>query len=59
METPWDTLEIAANDCISEKWNCTWWVLDYGNLDYLKADEDGNCNDSNIVLDGVNNTSCH
>ena len=38
---------------------CTRWVLDFGNLDYLKADENGNCNDSNIVLDGVNNTSCH
>ena len=38
---------------------CTWWIIDYGNLDYLKADTNGKCNDSNIVLDGTTNTSCH
>ena len=38
---------------------CTFWVLDYGNLDYLKADSNGQCNDSNVILDGVTNTSCH
>ena len=37
----------------------THWVIEQGNLDYLKADSTGKCNDSNIVLDGVNNTSCH
>ena len=47
--------------CMSDKSaeECTWWVFEYGNLDYLKADEDGKCNDSNIILDGVTNTSCH
>ena len=42
-----------------DKEYCTAWVLENGNLDYLKADNEGNCNDSDIVLDGVTNTSCH
>ena len=28
-------------------------------IDYLKADSTGKCNDSNIILDGTTNTSCH
>ncbi len=52
--------KFSDDVCIKYKdLECTYWVLEYGNLDYLKADEEGNCNDSNIVLDGVNNTSCH
>ncbi len=40
--------------------DCAAWVLEYGNLDYLKTDEEGKCNDNpSIILDGVNNTSCH
>ncbi len=36
------------------------WILDFGNLDYLKTDSEGKCNDNpSIILDGVNNTSCH
>ena len=30
-----------------------------GTLDYLNTDSSGKCNDSNIILDGVTNTSCH
>ena len=48
--------------CMRSKddYNCTWWVLEYGNLDYLKADKEGKCNDNpSIILDGVTNTSCH
>ena len=53
-------MEDTMNLCISEKnYQCTAWVLEYGNLDYLKADSEGKCNDSNIILDGVTNTSCH
>ncbi len=55
-------IESDVSNCMNQSHRadeCTWWVLEYGNLDYLKADEDGKCNDSNIVLDGVNNTSCH
>jgi len=37
---------------------CTFWVIDYGNMDYLKTDIDGKCKNSSIVLDGVNNTTC-
>jgi len=54
------TFEDTVDNCLREKGEfCFWWILQFGNLDYLKADEEGNCNDSNIVLDGVTNTSCH
>ena len=56
----WDSYEDGVSSCISGKgWSCAFWVLEYGNLDYLKADEEGKCNDSNIVLNGTTNTSCH
>ena len=35
------------------------WIIENDNADYLKADSTGKCNDSDIVLDGVTNTSCH
>ena len=35
------------------------WIIDYGNMDYLKADLDGVCPDGKTVLDGTTNTSCH
>ncbi len=56
-----DTIEGAVADCLSNKdYYCTFWPIEYGNLDYLKADEEGKCNDNpSIILDGVNNTSCH
>ena len=62
-----DTVEDEVNTCLySNRWDnsnyyhCSWWVLEYGNLDYLKADYQGKCNDNpSIILDGVNNTSCH
>ncbi len=35
------------------------WIIDYGNMDYLKADTDGKCkNNTSITLDGVSNTTC-
>jgi len=63
ITTPKDDgdIEVEVSNCMSNKndFECTWWVFEYGNLDYLKADNSGKCNDSNIILDGVNNTSCH
>ena len=55
------SFDDAVSYCMNSKNgnSCTWWVLEYGNLDYLKADENGKCNDSNIILDGTTNTSCH
>ena len=35
------------------------WIIDYGNMDYLKADGNGVCPDGKTVLDGKTNTSCH
>ena len=55
-------VDEQISNCIKNKnsFACTWWVLDYGNLDYLKADNTGKCNDNPlIILDGVNNISCH
>ncbi len=57
-----ESIQEETEYCMSSKsgFECTWWVIEYGNLDYLKADEEGKCNDNpSIVLDGVNNTSCH
>ena len=48
--------------CVDNKdaYECTWWVFEFDNMDYLKTDSDGKCNDNpSIILDGVNNTSCH
>ena len=53
-------LEVDKSSTNDYDGYCTFWVLDYGNLDYLKADEKGKCNDNpSIILDGVTNTSCH
>ena len=30
--------------------DCTAWVIQNGNIDYLKADQNGNCNNSNVNL---------
>ena len=39
--------------------DCTAWVVNVGNMDYLKADNSGKCkNNTSIVLDGVSNTTC-
>ena len=35
------------------------WILTFDNADYLKIDSLGKCNNSDIILDGVTNTSCH
>ncbi len=44
----------AGNDLAAK------WILDFENLDYLKIDGNRKCNDNpSIILDGVNNTSCH
>ena len=53
--------DAPLSRCVEDKdYYCTNWIVQYGNLDYLKADEEGKCNDNpSIILDGVNNTSCH
>ena len=48
-----DTVEL----CLSAHIACVSWVLDYDNMDYLKADENGKCPNGKI-LDGTTNTSC-
>ena len=34
------------------------WILEFGNMDYLKADSNCKCKNSSIILDRVNNTTC-
>ena len=35
------------------------WIINIGNMDYLKANSDGKCkNNASITLDGVTNTTC-
>jgi len=55
------SFQQTVSSCFSgSRFGCSFWVLEYGNLDYLKADSEGKCNDNpSIILDGVNNTSCH
>ena len=60
-------LADEVSRCVNKSWQnedegddqCGFWVLEYGNLDYLKTDNTGKCSDSNIILDGTTNTSCH
>ena len=35
------------------------WILTFDNADYLNIDSTGKCNNSDIILDGLTNTSCH
>ena len=35
---------------------CTYWVVNYGNMDYLKVSEDGKCPNGKTILDGTNTT---
>ena len=49
-----------AENCDGEgHYGATRWILENDNADYLKTDSSGKCNDSNIILDGTTNTSCH
>ena len=56
LEEYWDYIKVNE---LSPEYEITWWVIENENLDYLKADSNWKCNDSNIVLDGTTNTSCH
>ena len=51
------------DDCVKgnggTRFMCTGWVVNFGNMDYLKTKSDGTCkNNDKIKLDGVNNTTC-
>ncbi|MBR1681436.1 hypothetical protein IJ707_06585, partial [bacterium] len=55
---PYSQDNVAA--CIGSKGaNCTAWVSEFDNMDYLKADNSGKCNNNTSrVLDGVSNITC-
>ena len=46
------------SDCFIQGATCTYWVINNGNMDYLKADSNGKCNNSDITLSWTN-TSCN
>ena len=48
--------QTLTNECFKTGANCTAWVLQSGNMDYLKA-TNGSCPDNNTVLSWTN-TSC-
>lgn len=59
---PWggddDTKDTTGTECPKEKnYICTAWVIENGNMDYLKTDSQGKCNNSNITLSDTI-TSC-
>lgn len=47
----------ALKGCLKDGYNCERWVLQNGNMDYLKVDADGKCPNGK-VLDFTTNTSC-
>ncbi len=48
-----------TRDCFPEGYWCTGWVINQGNMDYLKANGSGKCkNNSSITLDWTTNTTC-
>ena len=58
LEPTPDGLEPDYTLCF-EFGNCSRWIIDNGNMDYLKANKDGKCNNNtSMVLDGVSNVSC-
>lgn len=64
------TQQCEVNECMkhnkNSKWgttytarDCTFWLIEYGNIDYQYADSTGKCNNKpSIVLDGATNTTC-
>ena len=46
------------DDCFNTGSSCARWVIDNGNMDYLKVDSNGKCPDGKTVLDGTTNTAC-
>ena len=51
--------DLVLSSVKSDPEMASYWIINYDNADYLKADSNGKCNDSNIILDGTTNTSCH
>ena len=56
--------EQFKNNCLKgqEKFPmayCTGWVIQNGNMDYLKVNSEGKCPDNKTILDWTTNTSCN
>ena len=52
-------LDGAINYLFSGNYGASRWILENDNMDYLKVNDSGKCNDSDIVLNWNTNTSCH
>ncbi|MBR1942937.1 hypothetical protein IJ843_04300 [bacterium] len=65
FELPFDEKTGFYNDfddflpeCFDTALSCWYWIINYGNMDYLKVNEQGKCPDGKTVLDGVSNITC-
>ncbi|MBR1680787.1 type II secretion system protein [bacterium] len=52
-----DYSKLKSN-CFKKGLWCTDWVIENGNMDYLKVGSDGKCPDGKTILDWSANTSC-
>ena len=55
LNRPQDIKHCIGSGGIS---SCTVWIIEQGNMDYLKIDSDGKCPDGKTILDWTTNTSC-
>lgn len=46
----YELYNFRRTQCFTWAAVCAPWVIDYGNLDYLKANSSGKCNNSNVTL---------
>ncbi|MBR1680624.1 type II secretion system protein [bacterium] len=45
-------------ECFDTGDSCAAWIIDFGNMDYLKVGTDGKCPDGKTILNGTTNTTC-
>ena len=51
---------VSENICPKEKdKECTAWVVQHDNMDYLKTNSSGKCPDGKTILDGTSNITCN
>ena len=52
------TDELLKQNCFVQHQYCTGWAIENGNMDYLKVDSNGKCNNSSIILNWTTNSTC-
>ncbi len=57
----WASNRVPNNpniDSLSYSSVCAIWIIQHGNMDYLKLNSEGKCPDGKTILDGVSNITC-